>query len=88
MSSTKAKAALKQAKELISKGDFKYEALCYVKLSFWQSLSILKGILDTHVKLVIDCRAALKNCNVAMNADRDSYIAIVMAGKFITPVEC
>ena len=26
-------------------------------------------------------RAALKSCNVAMNADRDSYIALVMAGK-------
>ena len=30
MSSTKAKAALKQAKELISKGDFKYVIQCEI----------------------------------------------------------
>ena len=39
------------------------------------------------LRLICDCRAALKSCNVAMNADRDSYIAIVMAGKYITPVD-
>ena len=32
------------------------------------------------LRFTCDCRAALKSCNVAMNADRDSYIAFVMAG--------